>query len=128
MAIVYSTTAINARLNGLVSAIDGGPGNGIIRLFDGALLLAEVTLAKPSATVAGGVLNFIVPQVDLTANATGNVNAATVEDSTGVVMISGLTVGIPLSGANIIISNGLNSTLVTVGQVVTLVLGRIIGS
>ena len=43
-------------------------------------------------------------------------------------MISGLTVGIPLSGANVTIANGLNSTLVTVGQVVTLISGQIIGS
>src|SRR5512143_499541 len=128
VAIIYSTTAINARLNGVVSAIDSGAGNGVIKLLSGGLVLATVPLAKPCGAVAGGILTFVVPQIDFSADATGNANGANIENSTGVVMISGLTVGIPLSGANVIISNGLNSTLVTAGQVVTLISGQIIGS
>jgi hypothetical protein len=128
VAIVYSTTAINARLNGVVSAIDGGPGNGVMLLLAGGVTLATITLAKPSGTVAGGILTFVVPQLDLSADATGNADGARIQDSTGAIMISGLTVGIPLSGANVIIANGFNTTHVTVGQVVTLISGQIIGS
>lgn len=128
MAIIYSTTAINARLNGVVSAIDGGAGNGVMLLLSGGTVLATITLAKPCGIVAGGVLTFVVPQSDVSADATGNADGARIEDSTGAVMVSGLTVGVPLSGANVIISNGLNSRLVTIGQVVTLISGQIIGS
>lgn len=128
MAIIYSTTAINARLNGVISAIDGGAGHGVMRLLAGGITISAITLNKPCGAVAGGILTFFVPVLDIAADATGNVNGATIEDSTGALMISGLTVGVPLSGANVIISNGFNSTFVTVGQVVTLISGQIIGS
>lgn len=128
MAIIYSTTAINFRLAGVVSAIDSGPGSGVLRLLDGVVVLADIVLAKPCGVVAAGVLTFVVPQTDLAANANGNANGARIENSAGVVMISGLTVGIPGSGANIIITNGFNTTAVVLGQTVTLVSGQIIGS
>lgn len=128
MAIIYSIPAINGRLSGLVSAIDSGPGNAVFKLLGGGIVLATITLAKPCGTVAGGILTFVTPQTELSADATGNADGARIEDSTGVVMVSGLTVGIPLSGANVIINNGLNSTHVTIGQVATLVSGQIIGS
>jgi hypothetical protein len=128
VAIVYSTAAITARLSGVITAIDAGPGNGVMLLLNGGVTLATITLAKPCGVAAAGVLTFTVPATDIAADATGNADGARIQDSTGAVMISGLTVGIPLSGANVTIANGLNSTLVTVGQVVTLISGQIIGS
>jgi hypothetical protein len=49
-------------------------------------------------------------------------------DATGLEMITGLSVGIPLSGANIIVSNGLNTLQVNLGQTLTMLSGQIIGS
>lgn len=128
MAIIYNTGVINFRLQGVVSAIDAGPGFGILSLLDGGLVLAHISLSKPCGNVAGGVLTFVVPVNELSADATGNANAAMITDSTGTNTITGLTVGIPLSGANVIIANGFNTTHITIGQVVTLISGQIIGS
>jgi hypothetical protein len=127
VAVNYSTTAINARLNGVVSVIDGGGGPGQLRVFAGALLLAAVPLGTPSGTVSGGVLTFTVPETTV-AVGTGTADNAIITNAGGVVMISGLTVGIPLSSANLIVSNGLNTLLFTAGQVVSLLSGQIIGS
>jgi len=127
VAIVYSTTAINARLNGVVSVIDGGGGPGNLSVYAGALLLAAVPLGTPSGVVAGGVLTFTVPRTTV-ATGTGIATAAIITDFTGALMISDLTVGIPLSGANLIVSNGVNTLQFNAGQVVVLVSGQIIGS
>jgi hypothetical protein len=127
VAVNYSVTAINARLNGVVSVIDGGGGPGQLRVFAGALLLAAVPLGTPSGTVSGGILTFTVPETTI-ATGTGTADSASITDATGAVMISGLTVGIPLSSANLIVSNGLNTLLFTAGQVVTFISGQIIGS
>lgn len=128
MAITYSSTAIDYRLGGVVSAIDSGAGNGVLRLYSSGALLSTMTLSKPCGVVGGGVLTFFVPDLDPAASGTGNANEGRMENSVGTVMISGLSVGIPLSGANIIISNGLNSTLINAGQSVAMVSGQIIGS
>lgn len=125
MAIIYSTTAINARLNGVVTAIGAA---GILRLLAGGLTVSSITLATPCGIVAGGVLTFTVPALDPSAAGTGTVDSAMILDAGLNVMVSGLTVGIPLSGANVIISNGLNTTFIGVGQSVSLISGQIIGS
>lgn len=127
MAVNYSTTAINARLNGVVSVIDGGGGPGKLNVYAGALLLAAVPLGTPSGTVSGGVLTFTVPETVVSVGA-GIATSVSITDFTGAVMISGLTVGVPLSGANVIVSNGLNTLQFNIGQVVTLISGQIIGS
>ena len=89
MAVNYSVTAINARLNGVVSVIDGGGGPGQLRVFAGALLLAAVPLGTPSGTVSGGVLTFTVPETTV-AVGTGTADNAIITNAGGVVMISGL--------------------------------------
>jgi len=73
------------------------------------------------------VLTFTVPETTV-AVGTGTADNAIITNAGGVVMISGLTVGIPLSSANLIVSNGLNTLLFTAGQVVSLLSGQIIGS
>lgn len=129
MAVNYSTAAINARLQGVVTTIDGGGGHGVIKLLSGATVISTITLALPSATVNGGVLTFSGSLIDPSAANTGNVNGARIEDSTGATVISGLTVGVPPATTfDILISNGLNSTLVTAGQVVSVVSAQITGS
>jgi len=127
VAIVYSTAAITARLNGVISAIDGGGGPGQLQLLAGAIPLAIIPLATPSGTAAAGILTF-TGGVFTVAIAAGVINVVNITDATGAVMVSGLTVGIPFSGANVIVNNALNTLQVNVGQQVTLVSGQIIGS
>jgi hypothetical protein len=128
MSIVYSVTAINARLLGLVSAIDEGSANGQLILLANSTVISTITLNKPSGTVNGGVLTFSGPLLNSAAANAGSVTGAQITDSNGVLMISGLTAGIPGSGADIIISNGLNSTFINAGQAVQLLSAQIVGS
>jgi hypothetical protein len=125
MGIVYSQTAINAKLSEVVTVIGSG---GKLQLLAGGTPVSTVTLATPAGTVSGGILTFTGPQTDPSAAGTGTVTTAQITDSLGTLLISGLTVGIPLSGADIIIVNGLNSTFVNVGQKVTFTGGSIVGS
>lgn len=125
MSVTYSQAAINARLNAVVSTVGNA---GIFRLLAGATTVSTITLASPCGTVSGGVLTFSGSLLDDSADATGTVDSARVETSGGSIVVSGLTVGIPLSGADVVISNGLNSTLITAGQSVALVSATITGS
>lgn len=125
MAVIYSQSIINARLNAVVTAIGAG---GIFKLYAGGTLVAQVTMTTPCGTVSNGVLTFTTPLTEDSADATGVVDTAVITDSSGIVMISGLSVGIPLSGAEVIISNGVNTTLVTVGQIISLISAQITGS
>lgn len=128
MSAVYSSTAIDFRLQGVVSAVDAGGTNGSLRLMDGGTLVSTISLAVPCGTVSGGILTFSGTLLDPSAAATGSVDSGAIFDSNGDVVISGLTAGVPLSGADIIISNGLNSTLITAGQVVQVLSAQIRGS
>lgn len=128
MAWSYSSTAINDRLLGVVEAIDAGGTNAHLKLFDGGLLVSTIELTRPCGTVDGGVLTLSGNLIDISAAATGSLDVGAIYDSNGDVVISGLSVGIPLSGADIKISNGLNSTLISSGQVVVLLSAQIIGA
>jgi len=94
MSVNYNQTTINSRLNAVVTNIDAGPGNGRLRLLSpSAGIVATITFQKPSGIVGGGILAFSgLPLVGPTLLSTSIV-AADIEDSTGVVIISGLTVG-----------------------------------
>ena len=128
MTVQYSISAINARLEGVVDTIDAGATNGNFKLLSGGTIVSTISLARPCGTVGSGILTFSGTLLDDSADATATVDAATIEDGDGVVVISGLSVGIPLSGADVIISNGLNSTVVSSGQVVALLSAQITGS
>lgn len=128
MSVVYSQACINNRLLGVVTTIDAGAGFGAVTLLAGGTTVSTITLQKPSGTVNGGVLTFAGPLSDPSAGGTGLVTTAHFQDSNANVVASGFTVGIPGSGAEVIISNGLNSTLITGGQVVQLLSAQIKGS
>lgn len=124
MTIAYSTTVKNNRLTQVLNAIDGGAGNGVLVIGTSALsgatgVLASITLAKPSATVAAGVLTLSGTPLSATASATGTAAKAELRDSTGTVVASGLTVG--TSASDIII----NSTSISSGQTVQITSGTI---
>lgn len=128
MSVIYSLSAVNARLSAVVSTIDAGAGNGSIVLLAGSSIVSTIALVKPSGTVNGGILTFSGSLVDPSAAGTGTVTTAQVKDSNGSVIISGFTVGIPGATADIIISNGLNSDLISNGQTVQLLSAQIAGS
>ena len=129
MSVNYSLPVINARLQAVANTIDaaGSPGYLIIRNNSGTTL-STIQLARPCGTVNGGILTFTGTLLDPAATATGSAENAIITNANGAVMISGLTVGIPLSSADIIMSNGLNSTVISVGQVVQLLSAQITGT
>lgn len=127
MAINYSTFAINYRLLGVVEATGVG-GNGSLVLYANGIVISTISLANPCGTVDGGVLTFIGTLVDSAAANTGIVDSGSIFNGAGNLIASGLSVGIPLSGKDIIVSNGLNSTIITAGQVVQLLSAQITGS
>jgi len=127
MAVTYSLAAINARLQGVADTIDGGGGPGNLVLSAGGTTVVSITLAVPCGVVSVGVLTFSGTLQEL-ATGTGNVDTCIITDFTGATVVSGLTVGIPFSGADVIIANILNSTLITVGQVVQVTSATITGS
>lgn len=119
MAVIYSTAAKNARLEGVVNTIDAGSGAGVLQIGTTGMgtVLASITLADPCGTVSGGVLTFSgFPRSDTSADANGTAAAARIRDSNGNDVITGLTVGLVGSGADIIFE----SVSFNVGEIITL--------
>lgn len=116
MPVNYSTTVKNTRMTAVRDAIDAGASAGVLEIGTTSMasVLASITLADPCGSVSGGVLTFTMPQSDTSADATGTAAEARIKDSSGTVIISGLTVG--TSGSNI----NLSSLAVTAGDTVTL--------
>lgn len=123
MSVTYTTVAINARLQAIATMLDGGQ----FVLLAGSTVICIITLPTPSGTVSGGVFNINVPP-NGTAIATGTVTSVSLRDSTAASIVTDLSVGIPLSGADVILFNGLNSTLVSATQAVQILGGQITGS
>jgi len=119
----YSVATINSRLNAVINNIDAGSSVGKIRLLSqSAGTVSLISLQKPSGTVGGGILTFSgLPLVGPTLLST-NIVAADIEDSTGIVVISGLTVG-QSTAYDILIG----TTLVSAGQNITLTSATITG-
>lgn len=123
MAISYSTTVRNNRLNQVRDAIDGGAGAGLLRIYDGTrpatcgtatTLLAELTFSDPCAgAAASGVLTMSAITADSSANATGTASWFRAVDSTGTCCIDGNT---GTSGSDL----NLNSTSIASGQQVSI--------
>lgn len=123
LAIAYSTTVRNNRMNQVRDAIDGGAGAGLWRIYDGSrpatcgtatTLLAELTCSDPcAAAAASGVMTFSAITADSSANATGTATWSRVVDSTGTCCVDG-NVGTAGSDLN------LNSTSISSGQQVSI--------
>ena len=128
MTVNYNQATINGRLNVVVTNIDAGPSFGVMRILGGPNLPLQtvglINLKKPSGTVSGGVLTFsgLPLAAPLTLIGT-NITAADIEDSTGLIVASGLTVG--NSTASDIV---MNTTLVSSGQTITLISATITGT
>lgn len=123
MAVNYSAALKTTRMNAVVTAIDAGAGPGFVEICTAgyALVLATITLQDPSAVVAGDLLTFdnTPGMTDTSADAGGVAAIARIKDSTGTVVIQGLTVGVGTGDIQ------LNSTTITAGQTVTLTSGTI---
>jgi len=119
----YSVATINSRLNAVISNIDAGSSVGRVRLLSqSAGTVSLIPLQKPSATVLAGILTFSgLPLAGPTLLST-NIVAADIEDSTGIIVVSGLTVG--QSTAYDIL---MGTTLVNAGQTITLTSATITG-
>lgn len=128
MSVAYSQTCINNRLLGVVTTIDVGSTNGRLVLLANSTPISTIVMQKPSGTANGGVLTFTGPLTDPSAATAGTVTGGRIQDSNGNIVVSGLTAGIPGSNADIIISNGINSTFINTGQTVQLLSAQITGS
>lgn len=115
MAITYTTTVKNARLDAVVSQI-GSTGVLEIGTTGMASVLATINLNATAGTSASGVLTFSgFPKSDTSADNTGTAAAARIRTASGGTdIVIGLTVG--TSGSDI----NLDSTSITAGQTVTI--------
>lgn len=71
MTLVFNPQLENASLDDIRDAIDSGVGAGTIELYDGATLLASLTLPKPSFSNASGGQSFLASPAQGTAIAAG---------------------------------------------------------
>lgn len=116
MAANYRTSLKTTRMTAVRDDIDSGAGAGYIEICTSAYgtVLATITLADPCGSVTGDTLTFTMPKSDTSADATGTAAIARIKESTGTVIVQGLTVG--TSGTDIILS----SLAITAGDTVTL--------
>lgn len=116
MAVTYSNTVKDNRMTQVLNAIDGGAGAGYIEICSAAYaaVLATITLSDPCGTVGTQALTLTMPKSDTIADNTGTAAIARIKDSTGTIVVSGLTVS--TSGADI----NLSSLAITAGDTVTL--------
>lgn len=116
MAVTYSNTVKDNRMTQVLNAIDGGAGAGYIEICSAAYaaVLATITLSDPCGSVGSQALTLTMPKSDTTADNTGTAAIARIKDSTGTIVVSGLTVS--TSGADI----NLSSLAITAGDTVTL--------
>jgi hypothetical protein len=122
MGVIYASALRTTRMNDVKTAIDAGSGPGTLEIGTTAMgtVLAVLTLSDPCGTVSGDTLTFSAITQDSSADNTGTAAAARIKDSTGAIVISGLTVG--TSGTDIILS----STAITSGQVVPMTSAMIV--
>jgi hypothetical protein len=113
MAVTYTTTLKNTRLDAVTTAI-GASGKLKIIHSDGTTILATLPLSATAAPAAsGGVLTFNAI-TSANASATGAATTAKFTTSADVDVVTGLTVG--TSGTNVV----LNSTSVSSSQPVAI--------
>jgi len=119
LALAFSTTVRNERVQRIQVNIDLGAGAGLFRIYDGArpascgtatTLLAELTFSDPCApSASGGVLTMSAITADASANATGTATWFRNVDSTGLCVLDG---NVGTSGSDL----NLNSTSIATGQ------------
>lgn len=118
MAVIYSTAAKTARMEGVVATIGT---SGKLKLLDAAdVLLATFTLAATAGTVTGPVLTLSDANgaaggiLSTTASAAGTAAKAIITTSADANVVTGLTVG--MSAADLVLDNN----VLSLGQAVTI--------
>jgi len=117
-SITYTTAAKNARLQAVADAIDAGSGAGYINICTAGYgtILATINLNDPCATATDGVLTFSGFPKSTTASATGTAAIARIRTSANADCILDISVGLPGSGADMILA----TTAITSGGTVTI--------
>lgn len=124
MPVTYSAAAKTARMTAVRDQIDAGGAAGRLEILNsGGTVLATIALGYSGASTgavsgSGPVVLTLAgfPRSDTSADATGTASAARIRTSAGADVITGLTVGLSGSGADVI----LDSTSITAGQTVTI--------
>lgn len=128
MAPSYNTATLTARMNAVVQQIDAGGSNGFLLLLAGGTVVSTIKLARPSGAVNGATLTFLGTPITTAATKSGTITKGQITNSNGAIVVSDLTVGGPSATADILIASGdANPTVVTAGQIVTLLAGQIQG-
>lgn len=127
VSVDYTIAVLNSRLQSVVDAIDAGATNGWLRLTDvGGNALSSFQLARPMGVVANGILTFLgLALVDPAAASDGIASGARVEDGSGNVIISGLTVNDPSGTSDIFLSP---TNVIVAGQSVAITTATITGN
>lgn len=122
MGVVYNSTLRTTRMTAVETALDAGAGAATLEIGTTGMasVLVTFTLSDPAGTVSGDVLTLSSMPKSATAGNTGTAAEARLKDSTGTVVVSGLTVG--TVGTNIIITP---NTTITSGQSCSLTSGTI---
>lgn len=112
MAVNYSDTVKNDRLQVVLDAIDADVSAGDLQIGDSgfATTLVTIPLNDPAGSVASQQLTFGGMPRTGTASSTGTAAEARIRDGAGTIIVSGLTVG--TSGTDIV----LNTTSINSGQ------------
>ena len=112
MGVVYASTVRTSRMNAVETALYAGAGAAYLEIGDAgfASVLVTFTLSDPAGTVSGDVLTGNSMPKSATAGNSGTAAEARLKDSTGTIVVSGLTVG--TATANVISP----STSITSGQ------------
>lgn len=123
MPVVYSDAVKTARSQAVIDAL-GAAGVLVIgtsALSGGTGVLASVPFSNPAFTQVNGVMTMKDAPRTVNASGAGTAAKAELRHSSGTVVMSGLTVGVAGSGADVII----NATSITVGQSVQATVGTI---
>ena len=118
MTVTYRASLRTARMQLVLDDIDSGAGPGTVEIGTAgfATVIAIFTLSDPSMSLAGDVLTALsMPKVTVGINGGGVAAEARIKNSTGTIILSGLTVG--TVGTNLIISP---STTIADAQTVNL--------
>ena len=117
------TTAAPAALAVYAAADCTALAGGSLQILDGAgAVLAGTPLGSPAGTSSGAVVTFSgFPKTAV--GVAGTAASARLRTAAGVNYQTGLSVGIPGSGAEVIVNNGVGTLVITNGQNVTISVG-----
>lgn len=117
------TTTVAAALAAYAAADCTALAGGALQLLDaGGAVLAAVTLNSPAGTSAAAIATMSGFPKSATGSA-GTIASARYRTAGGADYWTGVSVGIPGSGAQVIVDNGAGTLVVAAGQTVTIAAG-----